>query len=103
MRERGDLGLRVLKNFNKKYLDAVLEVGLRRGFGDDWIRIGGLKIFADGAIGPRTAAMIAPYDGEPDNYGIVVTDKEEMVETGQPRQRRRVRLDDPRHWRPGGS
>ncbi len=80
MRERGDLGLRVLKNFNKKYLDAVLETGLRRGFGDDWIRIGSLKIFADGAIGPRTAAMIAPYDGEPENYGIVVTDKEEMVE-----------------------
>ncbi|MFN8562801.1 MAG: amidohydrolase [Anaerolineae bacterium] len=80
MRERGDLALRVVKNFNKRYLDAVLETGLRRGFGDDWIRLGGLKIFADGAIGPRTAAMIAPYDGEPDNYGIVVTDKEEMVE-----------------------
>ncbi|MCC6804120.1 MAG: amidohydrolase [Anaerolineae bacterium] len=80
MRERGDLALRVVKNFNKGYLDAVLQIGLRRGFGDDWIRIGSLKIFADGAIGPRTAAMIAPYDGEPDNYGIVVTDKEEMVE-----------------------
>ncbi len=80
MRERGDLGLRVVKNFNKKYLDAVLETGLRRGFGDDWIRWGGLKIFADGALGPRTAAMIAPYEGEPENLGIVVTDKEEMVE-----------------------
>ena len=80
MRERGDLSLRVLKNFNKKYLDAVLEVGLRRNFGDDWIRLGGLKIFADGAIGPRTAAMFEPYEGEPDNTGIVVVDKEEMVE-----------------------
>ncbi len=80
MRERGDLGLRVVKNFNKKYLDAVLTTGLRRGFGDDWIRLGGLKIFADGALGPRTAAMIAPYEGEPENLGIVVTDKEEMVE-----------------------
>jgi predicted amidohydrolase YtcJ len=72
--------LRVLKNFNRKYLDAVLEVGLRRGFGDDWIRLGALKLFADGAIGPRTAAMIEPYDGEPDNTGIVVLEKEEMVE-----------------------
>lgn len=80
MRERGDLALRVVKNFNKGYLDVMLKTGLRRGFGDDWIRIGSLKIFADGAIGPRTAAMIAPYDGEPDNYGIVVTDKEEMAE-----------------------
>ncbi len=80
MRERGDLSLRVLKNFNKRYLDAVLTVGLRRGFGDDWIRLGSLKLFADGALGPRTAHLIAPYDGEPDNYGIVVTDKEEMAE-----------------------
>ena len=80
MRERGDLALRVVKNFNKKYLDNVLATGLRHGFGDDWIRLGGLKIFHDGALGPHTAAMIAPYDNEPDNYGIVVTDKEEIYE-----------------------
>ena len=53
---------------------------LRWGFGDDWIRIGGQKIFADGALGPRTAAMIDPFEGEPDNRGIVVTDKETMAE-----------------------
>lgn len=80
LRERGELGLRVLKNVNKKYLDCMLHMGIRAGFGDDWIRIGGLKLFADGAIGPRTAYMIEPYDGEPDNYGIVVLDKEEMTE-----------------------
>ncbi len=80
MRERGDLALRVVKNFNKKYLDNVLATGLRHGFGDDWIRLGGLKIFHDGALGPHTAAMIAPYDNEPDNYGIVVTDKEEIYD-----------------------
>ena len=39
-----------------------------------------MKIFADGALGSKTAAMIAPYEGEPDNVGIVVTDKEEMLE-----------------------
>jgi predicted amidohydrolase YtcJ len=80
LRERGQLGIRVLKNINKQWLPAALDVGLRRGFGDEWIRIGGLKIFADGALGPRTAAMIEPYEGEPENYGIVVTDKEEMVD-----------------------
>jgi predicted amidohydrolase YtcJ len=80
LRERGELALRVVKNLNKAYLDAALTLGLRRGFGDAWLRIGGLKIFADGAMGPRTASMIAPYDGEPDNYGIIVTDREEMVE-----------------------
>jgi hypothetical protein len=78
LRERDQLALRVLKNINKEWIDAALTTGLRRGFGDDWIRIGGLKIFADGALGPRTAYMIEPYEGEPDNYGISVTDKEEM-------------------------
>lgn len=80
LRERGQLGLRVVKNINKRWLDAALDSGLRGGFGDDWIRIGGLKIFADGALGPRTAAMIAPYEGEPENYGIVIVEKEEMIE-----------------------
>jgi predicted amidohydrolase YtcJ len=76
----GDLGLRVVKNVPVYRLEHALGVGLRSGFGDDWLRIGGVKIFADGALGSRTAAMIAPYEGEPDNLGIVVTDKEEMLE-----------------------
>ena len=80
MRERGDLAIRVVKNFNQKYLDPVLEAGLRRGFGDDWIRIGALKLFADGALGPHSAAMFEPYDGEPDNLGIVIVEKEDMIE-----------------------
>lgn len=80
VRERGQLGLRVLKNVNRRYFDAALESGLRWGFGDDWIRIGGLKLFADGALGPRTAAMVEAYVGEPENFGIVVTEKEDMAE-----------------------
>ncbi|MAS34616.1 MAG: amidohydrolase [Anaerolineaceae bacterium] len=80
LRERGGLGLRVVKNVNKEWIDALLTTGLRHGFGDDWIRIGAQKIFADGALGPRTAYMIDPYEGEPDNYGISVVDKEEMQE-----------------------
>src|SRR3970282_1109503 len=48
--------------------------------GDDGLRIVNVRVFMDGALGPRTAAMIEPYEGEPDNYGIVVTDKEELYE-----------------------
>lgn len=73
------LSLRVVKNIPVKYLDHAISVGLRTGFGDTWLRIGGIKMFADGALGPRTATMLAPYEGEPDNTGIVVTDKEEMM------------------------
>lgn len=80
LHQSGELGLRVVKNIPVARLAHALEVGLRSGFGDEWLRIGGVKIFADGALGSRTAAMIAPYEGEPDNFGIVVTDKEEMLE-----------------------
>ena len=80
LRERGALSLRVVKQVNQRWLDAALDSGLRSGFGDDWIRIGALKLFADGALGPKTALMFEPYQGEPDNYGMAVVDKEEMVD-----------------------
>lgn len=80
LRERGGLALRVLKNINAEWIEHAHALGLRWGFGDHWIRIGGVKIFADGALGPHTALMIEPYEGEPENYGIRVADKETMVE-----------------------
>lgn len=80
LRERGQLSLRILKQINKDWLPHALEVGIRSGFGDDWIRFGALKLFADGALGPRTALMIEPYEGEPENFGIRVVEKEEMVQ-----------------------
>jgi hypothetical protein len=79
LRERGQLGLRAVKYFNKKYLDSALFMGLRAGVGDDWLRIGGLKLFVDGSLGARTALMIAPYDGEPNNRGLVVVPKDDML------------------------
>lgn len=79
LRLAGDLGLRVVKNIPVALLEHAVGLGLRSGFGDRWLRTGGIKIFADGALGPRTAAMVAPYENEPANYGIVVTDKEEMM------------------------
>ena len=75
----GDLQVRVVKNIPLKLLEQAIGLGLRSGFGDDWLRIGGVKMFADGALGPRTAAMLSPYENEPDNRGIVVTEKEEMM------------------------
>lgn len=79
LHQQGQLGLRIVKNIPLAHLDEAIGVGLRTGFGDEWLRIGGVKLFADGALGSRTAAMLAPYTGEPDNTGIVVTDKETMM------------------------
>ncbi|GIV84507.1 MAG: amidohydrolase [Candidatus Roseilinea sp.] len=80
LRERRRSTLRICKQLPAEDLDAVIAAGLRSGFGDAWLRIGGIKIFADGALGPRTAWMIAPYEGEPDNDGIALYDPEQLVE-----------------------
>jgi predicted amidohydrolase YtcJ len=83
LRERGELGLRVLKSIPLDQLDAALELGLRSGFGDDWIRLGAVKVFADGALGPRTAAMLDDYAGDPGNRGSLFQDRESLFEIGR--------------------
>jgi predicted amidohydrolase YtcJ len=80
LRESGELGLRVVKQINAPWIEHAHRLGIRSGFGDDWLRIGSVKIFADGALGPRTALMLEPYEGEPGNTGIAVTDKEEIYD-----------------------
>lgn len=80
----GLLKLRVTKSIPIEDLDHALALGLRSGFGDDFLRIGSVKAFSDGALGPRTAAMLQPYEGEPENCGLLLLDKEEIVERGRP-------------------
>jgi len=78
--KQGELGLRVLMHIPAKNLDDAIALGLRTGFGNEQLRVGGVKVFADGALGSRTAAMLAPYQDEPLNSGIVVTSREELRE-----------------------
>lgn len=80
LHERGELKLRVVKNIPIEDLDHACELGLRSGFGNDWLRIGNVKAFMDGALGPRTAAMLQPYLNEPENHGILNMDGEQLFE-----------------------
>ncbi len=73
-----ELGLRVLFFFPKNSLRALGRLGLQAGFGDDWLRLGGVKIFADGTLGSQTAAMLDPFEGAPDNRGILAVPPDEM-------------------------
>jgi predicted amidohydrolase YtcJ len=83
LKDDGGLGLRVLKNLPLDYIDAAIEIGLRSGFGDDWLRMGNIKIFSDGALGPHTAATFDPYQDEPENIGMLLLDTEQIVEIGR--------------------
>jgi predicted amidohydrolase YtcJ len=73
----------VVKSIPLEDLDHAIALGLRTGFGNDTLRIGSVKLFADGALGPRTAAMLQPYEGESENTGILMLDNEEVFEHGQ--------------------
>jgi predicted amidohydrolase YtcJ len=70
LRTQGELGLRVLVHIPGESMEAAVRLGLCSGLGDEYVRIGGVKIFADGALGPQTAHMLAPYEHTRDNTGI---------------------------------
>jgi predicted amidohydrolase YtcJ len=74
----GALPLRVYALLPREGLDLALGLGLQSGFGDSWLRIGHLKLFADGALGSHTADMLAPYEGEATNRGVTVLDDEAL-------------------------
>lgn len=76
----GELGLRVYKSIPAAALDSALEQGYHTGEGDEWFRTGPVKIFTDGALGSHSAAMLAPFAGDPGNTGIEVTPPAQLQE-----------------------
>jgi len=52
---------------------ALAQLGVQRGYGNDWVRLGGVKGFVDGSLGSSTAKMFEPYVHEPNNTGVFVT------------------------------
>lgn len=56
----------------------ALDLGLHTGFGDQWLKFGPVKIFADGSLIGRTAAMFDDFDGEPGNRGYFQMDEAKL-------------------------
>jgi predicted amidohydrolase YtcJ len=52
--------------------------GVRSGFGDEWIRFGAVKYWADGSASERTMRMSTPFEGRPDDFGILTMSQEEI-------------------------
>jgi len=57
--------------------EAALASGMRTGQGDEWLRLGHVKFFTDGALGSQTAALEEPYEGT-DDRGILTFDPIEL-------------------------
>jgi len=75
---REELGLRVFMMIPRENLDEAIKVGLRSGFGNEYLRIGNLKIFSDGTLGSQTAEMLEPFIGQPQNRGIAAITQHEL-------------------------
>jgi len=58
LRARGALPLRITYNIPLADLGHAERIGVRSGWGDEWLRIWGVKAFLDGSLGSRTAEML---------------------------------------------
>jgi len=68
----GKLPLRVYLGISADLLDQLVDLGLLTGFGNDMVKIGFVKVFADGSLGARTAALKEPYSDKPETRGIIL-------------------------------
>jgi predicted amidohydrolase YtcJ len=78
LRAQGELKLRALVHIPRDGLEHALRLGLRSGLGDEYVRLGGVKIYADGALGPQTAHMLHPYEGSLHHKGIPTVTEDEL-------------------------
>lgn len=96
-KERGELTLRVYGlvrgwEVEQPFLEPMIAIGARSGFGDDWVRLGALKLSLDGTLGSRTAAMIEPYSDDPGNTGVFRISHEELDPIVERAHRHRIQV-----------
>jgi predicted amidohydrolase YtcJ len=70
LRDQGELTVRVYARPTLDNWSHQAALGIRSGFGDEYLKIGGLKGFVDGIMGNSGARFREPYDHQPDNRGI---------------------------------
>lgn len=85
LKERGELKIRCRVYLNPydegvNIIEALSRLGIRCGFGDDYLKIMGIKLFVDGALGARTAWLSAPYSDDPSTSGLAVTPPSDLEE-----------------------
>ena len=76
--DRQEQGLRVFWYFPLRYLAGSAEQGFLAGRGNSFLKICGVKMFTDGALGSQTAHMLENYDGL-DHTGIEVLTEEVLL------------------------
>ncbi len=79
-RQQGELTHRASMMIQSGQAYAAMKLAnIRTGFGDEWIRVGGVKFVADGSASERTMRMSTPYVGTQD-YGILTMTQDQLHE-----------------------
>ncbi len=74
LKDRGELPIRFRADIGISHFQELNKIGMiYKPFGDEWVKICGLKFFFDGAISARTAAVSEPYLHRPGFYGVMAT------------------------------
>jgi predicted amidohydrolase YtcJ len=76
--EAGDLHARIYCLIGAPHIDKMIRAGIRTGLGNEWVRVGAMKLMLDGSISERTARLSQPYVGRPNDYGILIMGEDEM-------------------------
>jgi predicted amidohydrolase YtcJ len=76
----GQLTLRVDVRWPLAQWQELTKLGVQAGFGNEYVRIGGVKGFVDGSLGSSTAKMFEPFVNEPGSSGVWVTPREKLRE-----------------------
>lgn len=77
-RERGELAIRVALYPSLSDWRRVADSLRVRGPGDDWLRLAGVKGYADGSLGSTTALFFEPYSDDPASYGLLITPEDSL-------------------------
>ncbi len=83
LQREGKLTVRVYGAPLVTRVEDQAKLGLGRAFGGPSLRIGALKMFADGSLGSRTAYFTEPYTDEPGNRGLLFSDMLPLIKAGQ--------------------
>lgn len=79
-RDAGELMGRFYVHIDYDWLEQMMAAGVHTGLGDEWVRIGAMKLFADGSISERTALLSEPYAGLGDFRGISRLSRQDLFE-----------------------
>ncbi|MFQ6088506.1 MAG: amidohydrolase [Candidatus Methanofastidiosia archaeon] len=75
---RRELRVRIYLNLLVEFFENLERLGIVTGFGNEVLRLGGVKIFLDGSLGAHTASLKRPYSDDEKTCGMMLYDEEEL-------------------------